>query len=59
VRFQYANPPRTKEEFQAAIDEAYAQADSILTVSEELIAEARRWYDRAYTLEMEFFESGW
>lgn len=52
-RFAYANPPVTAEDYQAAIEEAYTQAESLSEQSERLQAEADRWYDRAYTLELE------
>lgn len=53
TRFAYDQPFTTVEEFEAAITEAYSQAEGLETKSEQLRAESDRWYDRAYTLEME------
>lgn len=43
----------TVADYQAAITEAWAQAESLYEHSERLAAEAGRWEDRARTLEME------
>lgn len=51
-RFAYANT-MTVADYQAAITEAWAQAESLYEHSERLAAEAGRWEDRARTLEME------
>jgi predicted nuclease with TOPRIM domain len=53
TRYAYANTPYTREEYQEAIVEAYAQAEGLYEHSERLHAEADRWWDRASTLEME------
>lgn len=58
VRFAY-DQPKTKEEYEAALEEAYRQADSLSARADVLKEEADRWYDRAYTLEMEFYNHGW
>jgi molecular chaperone GrpE (heat shock protein) len=52
-RFAYAQSFATVEEYESAITEAYAQAEGLDERSERLRAEADRWYDRAYTLQME------
>jgi hypothetical protein len=52
-RWAYSNPPETVEDYQAAINEAYGQAESLYEHSERLAAEAERWVDRGRTLEME------
>lgn len=53
TRFAYSNPPVSVAEYQEAIKEAYAQAESLYEHSERLHAEADRWWDRAATLEIE------
>lgn len=52
-RFAYANEYQSVEEYEAAIAEAWGQADGLSEQSERLAAEAERWEDRALTLEME------
>lgn len=43
----------TPADYEAAINEAYGQAEGLYEQSERLAAEAERWVDRARTLEME------
>lgn len=58
TRFAY-DRDLTVEEYKAAIAEAYQQADGLSEHSERLRAEADRWYDRAYTLEMDLEHLLW
>lgn len=53
--FSYDHP-KTEEELQEAIDEAFEQAESLETQGEYLLAEADRWHDRGHTLMIELAE---
>lgn len=56
MRFAYANEPKTKEEYEEAINEAIDQAEGLTWESDELRKEAERWYDRVDTLFIEYYE---
>lgn len=56
MRFAYAYSPETKEEYEAAINEALDQAEGLEWEAGELQKESQRWYDRVDTLFMEYYE---
>lgn len=56
MRFAYAYTPETQEEYEAAINEAMDQAEGLTFEANELQKEAQRWYDRADTLSLEYYQ---